>query len=75
MDNAEIIKIFKEEFDIKMLVDVIGTPILKVKDADILKKIDALLKYLDCDGYYKEDVRQGFRIFAKEFKMLLNNER
>ena len=73
MGNAEIIKIFKEEFDIKMLVDVIGTPILKVKDADTLKKIDDLLKYLDCDGY-KEEVRKGFRIFAKELKELLNNE-
>lgn len=45
----------------------------RIKDEDFLKKIDSVLSYYDC-GAYKDETREGFRIFASELKKLIQTD-
>lgn len=72
MTNEEIIKICKETFNLQdALIGVIGQTVLAVKSEDIKNKIEGVLVYLDCAGT-KDDVRLGFRIFAKELLKIID---
>jgi len=71
MNNEELVNILSKELNVQaMLVNCIGISVAKVKDVDFKKKIQNTLAYLDC-GAYEEDVRMGFRIFAKELEKII----
>lgn len=71
MKNEELVNILSKELNVQeLLVNCIGTAIAKCKDVDFKKKIQSILAYLDCDAY-EEDVRVGFRIFAKELEKII----
>ena len=42
----------------------------QIKDEDFIKKIDSVLSYYDCEAY-KDETREGFRIFASALKNLI----
>lgn len=72
MTNDGIIEIVKETCLIQnLIVDCLGNTLLKCKDEDFKKKIEQLLANLDCDGT-KDDVRLGYRIFARELLKILD---
>ena len=71
MKNEEIVNILSKELNVQaMLFNCIGISVAKVKDVDFRKKIQNTLAYLDCDAY-DENVRHGFRIFAKELEKII----
>ena len=68
MKNEELVGLLSKELNVQeLLVNCIGISVAKCKDADFQSKIQSVLAYLDCDAY-EENIRQGFRIFAKELE-------
>lgn len=68
MTNEELVGLLSNEINVqKLIVNYIGNSVAKCKDEDFKKKIHYLLTYLDC-GAYEENVRLGFRIFARELE-------
>lgn len=64
MNNQEIVEIFKKEC-LPQAASAIFTSLVKIKDADFKKRIEQTLSYLDCEAY-DDNIRKGFRIFARE---------
>lgn len=47
-----------------------ATTTCRIKDEDFIKKIDSILSYYDCEAY-RDETREGFRIFASALKKLI----
>lgn len=67
MSNEEIAKLVASMINpAKLAADTT----CRIKDEDFIKKIDSVLSYYDCEAY-KDETREGFRIFASALKNLI----
>lgn len=70
MDNEEIKQFIVEKVKFE---EYLSDIVCQIKDEDFQKKIQNVLKYLDCD-VYNESTRSGFRIFARQLLEVISKK-
>ena len=70
MNNEEIVNVVASMVN---PAELAATTTCRIKDEDFIKKIDSVLSYYDCEAY-KDETREGFRIFASALKNLIQSD-